>query len=114
MHRVILLPIASSTNHFPITMTCPTFFGKDHATKACTETFADVGSNVPGGFEGFPIDDAKDPEIPMMYSQRLDILLDMRSWGHDQVDWVREGMLQVKARGSEEDKWLKLSTLFAM
>lgn len=37
------------------------------------ETFADVRSNVPKGYKGFPVDDGNDMEIPMMYSQKLDM-----------------------------------------
>lgn len=51
-------------------------FIKDHATGTCIKTFVDVRSNVPRGFEGFSTDDAKDPDIPMMYSQGLDMSLD--------------------------------------
>ncbi|KAA0026215.1 retrotransposon protein [Cucumis melo var. makuwa] len=51
-------------------------FIKDHAIGTCIKTFADVRSNVPRGFEGFSTNDAKDPDIPMMYSQGLDMSLD--------------------------------------
>uniref|UniRef100_A0A9I9DLI9 DUF8040 domain-containing protein n=1 Tax=Cucumis melo TaxID=3656 RepID=A0A9I9DLI9_CUCME len=45
-------------------------FGKDRATRARSETFADVGSNVPNMFNGdVPLDDSHDQDIPMMYSQ---------------------------------------------
>ena len=43
-------------------------FRKDCATGAHTQTFIDVRSNVPEGYEGFPADDGNDLEIPMMYS----------------------------------------------
>ncbi|KAA0046051.1 putative nuclease HARBI1 [Cucumis melo var. makuwa] len=47
--------------------------GVDRATGARAETFANVGSNLPRGFEEFPANDANDLEIPMMYSQGLNM-----------------------------------------
>uniref|UniRef100_A0A9I9DDJ0 Retrotransposon protein n=1 Tax=Cucumis melo TaxID=3656 RepID=A0A9I9DDJ0_CUCME len=44
--------------------------------RECAETFTDVGSNLPEGYEGFSADDGNDMEIPMMYSQGIDMLSD--------------------------------------
>ncbi|TYK11927.1 putative nuclease HARBI1 [Cucumis melo var. makuwa] len=50
------------------------------ATGARAETFANVGSNLPRGFEEFPANDANDLEIPMMYSQGLNMSPDKLMW----------------------------------
>uniref|UniRef100_A0A9I9EAH3 Retrotransposon protein n=2 Tax=Cucumis melo TaxID=3656 RepID=A0A9I9EAH3_CUCME len=45
-------------------------FGKDRATGARSEIFADVGSNVPNVFnDSVSLGDSHDEDIPMMYSQ---------------------------------------------
>lgn len=47
------------------------------------ETFTDVGSNVPGGYEEFVADNGNDMKIPSMFSQGLDMspddIMDTRS-----------------------------------
>lgn len=37
------------------------------------ETFVNVGSNIPGGYEGFAADNANDMELPIMFSQGLNM-----------------------------------------
>ncbi|KAL0536228.1 hypothetical protein IC582_025170 [Cucumis melo] len=45
-------------------------FGKDRTMGARSETFADVGSNVPNMFnDTVPLGDSHDEDIPTMYSQ---------------------------------------------
>ncbi|KAA0034865.1 retrotransposon protein [Cucumis melo var. makuwa] len=48
-------------------------FGKDRATGACAETFADIGSNVPTDNDSVPIEDDIDMEFPAMYSLRMNM-----------------------------------------
>ena len=51
-------------------------FEKDHATGANAETFIDVRSNVPPGFEEFPHVDLNDMEIPSISSHRFNMSQD--------------------------------------
>ncbi|XP_031744343.1 uncharacterized protein LOC116404989 [Cucumis sativus] len=51
-------------------------FGKDRAMGTHAETFADVGSNVPPGFEEFPPVDLNDMEFPSMSSHRFNMSQD--------------------------------------
>ena len=44
-------------------------FGKDHVTEGRTETFVDVGSTNPVGYETFTVDAAPDMDFQLMYSQ---------------------------------------------
>ncbi|KAA0055062.1 retrotransposon protein [Cucumis melo var. makuwa] len=48
-------------------------FGKDRATGGRAETFADVGSNDPAGYEAFVADVASDMDFQSMYSQGLNM-----------------------------------------
>ncbi|KAA0067471.1 retrotransposon protein [Cucumis melo var. makuwa] len=48
-------------------------FGKDHATRGWAESFADVGSKDPAGYDAFAADAAPDTNFPPMYSQRLNM-----------------------------------------
>lgn len=51
-------------------------FGRDCVMRGRVETFANVGSNVPEGYRGFPADDGNDMEIPSMFIQGLDMMPD--------------------------------------
>ncbi|KAL4011826.1 hypothetical protein IC575_028889 [Cucumis melo] len=51
-------------------------FDKDRATGGRTESFADVGSNDPTGYEPFATDAAWDMDFQPMYSQGLNMLPD--------------------------------------
>lgn len=44
-------------------------FERDRATSQGVETFADIGSNDPGGYKGFQMLDRNDIEIPTVYNQ---------------------------------------------
>lgn len=58
-------------------MICCMFFGKRSGYgSTIKDLLIDVGSNMPESFNGFPIDDAHDLEIPTMYSQGLDMSSD--------------------------------------
>ncbi|KAL0537290.1 hypothetical protein IC582_026267 [Cucumis melo] len=48
-------------------------FGKDRATGGRVESFADIGSNHPVGYDAFPADAAPDTDFPPMYSPGLNI-----------------------------------------
>uniref|UniRef100_A0A9I9EKM1 DUF8040 domain-containing protein n=1 Tax=Cucumis melo TaxID=3656 RepID=A0A9I9EKM1_CUCME len=48
-------------------------FGKDRATGGWVESFADIGSNHPVGYDAFPADAAPDTDFPPMYSPGLNI-----------------------------------------
>uniref|UniRef100_A0A9I9E5N0 Retrotransposon protein n=1 Tax=Cucumis melo TaxID=3656 RepID=A0A9I9E5N0_CUCME len=51
-------------------------FGRDRATSRFAETFADVGSNEPGGgYDRFDMGDGNE-EFPLVYSQRIDLSQD--------------------------------------
>ena len=43
-------------------------FGRDRTTSLFAETFADVGSNEPVGYEGFDMPDGNGMEFLSMYS----------------------------------------------
>ncbi|KAL4018312.1 hypothetical protein IC575_021903 [Cucumis melo] len=49
-------------------------FGKDRATGGRAESFADIGSNDPAGYDAFAADAAPDTDFPPMYSQGLNML----------------------------------------
>ena len=51
-------------------------FGKDRAIGAHAETFADVGLNIPPGFEEFPHMDLNDMEILSMSNHRFNMSQD--------------------------------------
>ncbi|KAL4010894.1 hypothetical protein IC575_027915 [Cucumis melo] len=51
-------------------------FEWDRATGRFVETFADIGSNEPAGYEGFDMSDGNDIEFPFMYRQGIDISQD--------------------------------------
>ena len=51
-------------------------FEKDKATGRFAETFVDVESNEPVGYEGFDMPDGNDMEFPSMYSQGIDMSQD--------------------------------------
>ncbi|KAA0051872.1 retrotransposon protein [Cucumis melo var. makuwa] len=73
-------------------------FGRDYATGGRSETFADVGSNDPFGYEEFTTGDGNDMEIRTMFKQGLNMSLDefMRSHPGSQV---MVEMLQAGQRG---------------
>ncbi|KAL0556028.1 hypothetical protein IC582_004533 [Cucumis melo] len=48
-------------------------FGKDRATGGRADTFADVGSNNPAGYEAFVADVASDMDFQSMYNQGLNM-----------------------------------------
>ncbi|KAA0036622.1 retrotransposon protein [Cucumis melo var. makuwa] len=50
-------------------------YGCDRMTSCFVETFVDVGSNEPAGYEGFDMSDGNE-EFLSMYSQRIDISQD--------------------------------------
>ncbi|XP_050937702.1 uncharacterized protein LOC127148281 [Cucumis melo] len=47
-------------------------FGHDRAMSRFAETFIDVGSNEPGGYDGFDIEDGNE-DFPLVYRQRIDL-----------------------------------------
>lgn len=51
-------------------------FGKNPATRAHAETFADIGSNVPGPNVGVSTKDGLETEFPAMCSSRMNLLSD--------------------------------------
>ncbi|TYK14144.1 retrotransposon protein [Cucumis melo var. makuwa] len=60
-------------------------FRRDRATGRGAETFADVKSNDPNGYEGFQLHDRNDIEIPTMYNQGFN--MSKRIYGpHDLVE----------------------------
>ncbi|KAL0553708.1 hypothetical protein IC582_007611 [Cucumis melo] len=48
-------------------------FGKDRSTGGRVESFADIGSNDPAGYDAFAADAAPDTDFPSMYSQGLNM-----------------------------------------
>ncbi|KAA0039536.1 retrotransposon protein [Cucumis melo var. makuwa] len=50
-------------------------FGRNRATGRFAETFTDVGSNEPGGYDGFDMGDGNE-EIPPVYNQGIDLTQD--------------------------------------
>uniref|UniRef100_A0A9I9EMA2 Retrotransposon protein n=1 Tax=Cucumis melo TaxID=3656 RepID=A0A9I9EMA2_CUCME len=50
-------------------------FGRDRVTGRFVETFADMGSNEPGGYERFDTTDGNE-EFPSVYSQGIDMSQD--------------------------------------
>uniref|UniRef100_A0A9I9EJW8 Myb/SANT-like domain-containing protein n=1 Tax=Cucumis melo TaxID=3656 RepID=A0A9I9EJW8_CUCME len=48
-------------------------FGKDHATGGRAESFANIGSNDPAGYDVFAADAAPDTNFSPMYSPRLNM-----------------------------------------
>ncbi|KAA0056139.1 retrotransposon protein [Cucumis melo var. makuwa] len=68
-------------------------FRRDRATGRGAETFADVKSNDPSGYEGFQLHDRNDIEIPTMYNQGFN--MSRRIYGpHDLVEHPMVGLDQ--------------------
>ncbi|KAA0067748.1 retrotransposon protein [Cucumis melo var. makuwa] len=71
-------------------------FGRDRATDRFAETFADVGSNEPGGYDRFDMGDGN-KEFPPVYSQRIDL-------SQDDVRTSRPSCASEDRTGSSESK----------
>ncbi|KAA0040599.1 retrotransposon protein [Cucumis melo var. makuwa] len=48
-------------------------FRRDRTTGQFAETFADVGSNESGGYDGFDMRDGNEEYFPLVYSQGIDL-----------------------------------------
>ncbi|KAL0559198.1 hypothetical protein IC582_003790 [Cucumis melo] len=80
-------------------------FGRDRATGRFAETFADMGSNEPGGgYDRFDMGDGKE-DFPPMYSQRIDLSQDdVRASRPSRASEGRTGSSGSKRkRGSQRD-----------
>ncbi|KAL4022851.1 hypothetical protein IC575_016597 [Cucumis melo] len=81
-------------------------FGKDRATGGRAESFADVGSNNPAGYEPFTVDATPDTDFQPMYSQRLnmspDELMGTRNARVSEGKYVSSGSKR-KRRGQAAD-----------
>ncbi|KAA0063430.1 putative nuclease HARBI1 [Cucumis melo var. makuwa] len=74
-------------------------FDLDRPTGSRSETFADVGSNVPNMFnDDVPLGDLHDQDISTMYSQRVHMSPD-EMFGIHEVKQVREKIVKVEVRG---------------
>ncbi|KAA0048779.1 retrotransposon protein [Cucumis melo var. makuwa] len=66
-------------------------FGKDHATGARADTFVDIGSNDPAGYEVFASDAMSDMDFQLMYSQGLN--MSPNKLMGTRTTWISEGSI---------------------